>query len=338
MEPIHLTVDGDDVVILQGLLLKARATELAELRRLPDPAVRLRRPSGEHGERAGRDRGPDRRPDPIARPDAGRRRAMTGMQAAVRDRYGSPDVVELREVERPTPVDDEVLVRVRAASVNRADLDGITPRPSFVRLFIGLRAPRNHRLGLDVAGVVEARRSGRDPVPARRRGLRRPVRRSGQGAFAEYVCAPGAGIRSRCPTGMSFEEAATLPHSAILAVQGLRRRDGTHDPARRQGPDRRRIGQRRSVRGPDREVDGRGRHRRLQPGEDGLRALARRRPRARLRGGRLHDDRRALRLDPRHGFAPPDPRHPPRAATEGRLRHARRDGACRSSRRWRWDR
>ena len=83
------------------------------------------------------------------------------MKAAIRRRYGPPgDVVELADVERPTPGDDEVLVKVRAASVNRADLDGIQPRPRFVRLFIGVRAPRDPRLGLDVAGVVEAVGSG----------------------------------------------------------------------------------------------------------------------------------------------------------------------------------
>ncbi len=148
---------------------------------------------------------------------------MTGMQAAVRDRYGSPDVVEVREVERPTPVDDEVLVRVRAASVNRADLDGITPRPSFVRLFIGLRAPRNHRLGLDVAGVVESVGPG---VTRFRPGdeVFGDLFSFGQGAFAEYVSAPERAFATM-PAGMTFEEAATLPHSAILAVQGLRLRD-----------------------------------------------------------------------------------------------------------------
>jgi NADPH:quinone reductase-like Zn-dependent oxidoreductase len=145
------------------------------------------------------------------------------MQAAVRDRYGSPDVVEVREVERPTPVDDEVLVRVRAASVNRADLDGITPRPSFVRLFIGVRAPRNHRLGLDVAGVVESVGPG---VTRFRPGdeVFGDLFSFGQGAFAEYVSAPERAFATM-PAGMTFEEAATLPHSAILAVQGLRLRD-----------------------------------------------------------------------------------------------------------------
>jgi NADPH:quinone reductase-like Zn-dependent oxidoreductase len=146
------------------------------------------------------------------------------MKAAYRDRYGTPDVVELREVERPTPSDDEVLVRVRAASVNRADLDGLTPKPSFVRLFIGLRAPRNHRLGLDVAGVVEAV----GPAVTRFRPgdeVFADLYSHGMGAFAEYAC-----VRERAfepiPGGMPFETAATLPHSAILAVQGLRRRNG----------------------------------------------------------------------------------------------------------------
>ena len=146
------------------------------------------------------------------------------MKAAVLDRYGSPDLVEVREVDRPTPADDQVLVRVRAASVNRADLDGISPRPGFVRLFIGLRAPRNIRLGIDVAGVVEAvgpnasRFKPGDEVFADLFGF-------GQGAFAEYVCAAEKAFSSM-PAGMTFEDAATLPHSAILAVQGLRLRSG----------------------------------------------------------------------------------------------------------------
>jgi NADPH:quinone reductase-like Zn-dependent oxidoreductase len=146
------------------------------------------------------------------------------MQAAVRDRYGPPDVVRLAEIDRPTPADDQVLVRVRAASVNRADLDGLTPRPNFARLFMGLRAPRNHRVGIDVAGVVEAagaavtRFKPGDEVFADLFGR-------DQGTFAEYVCAPEKSFELM-PAGMSFDDAATLPHSAILAVQGLRLRDG----------------------------------------------------------------------------------------------------------------
>jgi NADPH:quinone reductase-like Zn-dependent oxidoreductase len=146
------------------------------------------------------------------------------MKAAVRERYGTPDVVEIREVDRPTPADDEVLVRVRAASVNRADLDGIRPRPGFVRLFIGLRRPRNPAIGLDVAGVVESVGAS---VGRFRPGdeVFGDMYAFGVGAFAEYVCAPERAFSSM-PTGMTFEEAATLPHSAILAVQGLRLRNG----------------------------------------------------------------------------------------------------------------
>ncbi len=146
------------------------------------------------------------------------------MKAAVRMTYGSPDVVELADVERPSPADDEVLVRVRAASVNRADLDGIEPRPNFVRLFIGVRRPRNPRIGLDVAGVVESvgasvtRFKPGDEVFA-------DLFAFGAGAFAEYVCAPERAFEPM-PAGLTFEEAATLPHSAVLAVQGLRKRDG----------------------------------------------------------------------------------------------------------------
>lgn len=146
------------------------------------------------------------------------------MKAAFRDRYGSPEVVELREFDTPIPTDDQVLVRVRAASVNRADLDYLQPRPAFIRLFIGMRSPKNPRIGLDVAGVVESvgssvtRFKPGDPVFGDLYGF-------GAGAFAEYVCAREKAFQS-IPEGMSFEDAATLPHSAILAMQGLRLRDG----------------------------------------------------------------------------------------------------------------
>jgi NADPH:quinone reductase-like Zn-dependent oxidoreductase len=146
------------------------------------------------------------------------------MKAALRDRYGPPDVVELRDVDVPVPSDDQVLVHVRAASVNRADLDGLKPRPALARLFMGLRAPRNHRVGIDVAGVVESagastkRFKPGDEVFA-------DLFAFGQGAFAEYVCAPEKAFEPM-PIGMTFEDAATLPHSAILALQGLRLRKG----------------------------------------------------------------------------------------------------------------
>ncbi len=151
--------------------------------------------------------------------------ASPRMKAAYADEYGPPEVVRLREVDRPTPTGDEVLVRVRAASVNRADLDGLKPKPGFVRLFMGLRAPRNQDVGIDAAGVVEAvgpdatRFKPGDAVMA-------DLFAAGRfGAFAEYVCAREKAFVA-IPAGMSFEEAATLPHSAVLALQGMRLRDG----------------------------------------------------------------------------------------------------------------
>jgi NADPH:quinone reductase-like Zn-dependent oxidoreductase len=146
------------------------------------------------------------------------------VKAAVRHRYGPPEVVELVELDRPEPTGDQVLVEVRAASVNRADLDGLAPRPQFIRLFAGLRRPRNPRVGIDVAGTVVA--AGPD-VTAFRPGdaVFADLFGTTQGAFSEYVCARERSFQPM-PPGLSFEEASTLPHSAVLALQGLRLRDG----------------------------------------------------------------------------------------------------------------
>jgi NADPH:quinone reductase-like Zn-dependent oxidoreductase len=147
------------------------------------------------------------------------------VKAAIRDRYGPPDVVRVEEVPTPAPVGDQVLVRVRAASVNRADLDALYPRWQFTRVFSGIRAPRVRGVGLDAAGIVEA--VGPD-VTRFKPGDRAfgDLFSFGQGAFAEYACAPERAFAAM-PDALSFEDAATLPHSAILAIQGLRYRDGT---------------------------------------------------------------------------------------------------------------
>jgi NADPH:quinone reductase-like Zn-dependent oxidoreductase len=142
----------------------------------------------------------------------------------MQDRYGPPDVVELREIDRPVPTGDQVLVRVRAASVNRADLDALGPRPGFIRPLIGMRAPRNPRTGIDVAGVVEA--AGPDATRFKPGdAVFGDLFSHGQGAFSEYVCATEKAFEV-IPAGMTFEEASTLPHSAVLAMQGLRHRNG----------------------------------------------------------------------------------------------------------------
>jgi NADPH:quinone reductase-like Zn-dependent oxidoreductase len=149
--------------------------------------------------------------------------APGAMKAAVRYRYGPPEVVEIRDVEMPVPTDDQVLVRVHTASVNRADLDGLTPRPAIVRLFMGLRAPRVPRIGLDVAGVVEAV----GPAVTRFKPGDRvfgDMYSFAEGSFAEFVCTAERAFQP-IPADLSFEYAAALPHSSILAVQSLRLRD-----------------------------------------------------------------------------------------------------------------
>jgi len=147
------------------------------------------------------------------------------MKAAYHDRYGPPEVVELRDVERPTPSEDQVLVRVRAASVNRADLDGLKPKPGFIRLFRGFRAPKDSAVGIDAAGVVEAVGSGVTRFKPGDEVMTDLFAAGKAGAFAEYVCAREKAFEP-IPAGMSFEEAATLPHSAVLALQGMRMRNG----------------------------------------------------------------------------------------------------------------
>ncbi|MBM2822357.1 MAG: NAD(P)-dependent alcohol dehydrogenase, partial [Thermoleophilia bacterium] len=139
------------------------------------------------------------------------------MKAAVRDRYGSPDVVELREIEKPVPADDEVLVRVRAASVNPADWYGVTGRPYVGRAAMGLRKPKSNRLGVDFAGTVEA--VGKDVTQFRPGD---EVFGGRDGAFAEYVCVREERAVVPKPANVTFEEAAAVPVAALTALQGLR--------------------------------------------------------------------------------------------------------------------
>jgi hypothetical protein len=158
--------------------------------------------------------------DADADPGAPEPTARRRMKAAYADRYGGPDVVKLREVDVPTPTADQILVRVRAASVNRADLDGLKPKPGFMRLFMGIRAPRNQEIGIDVAGIVEAvgpdatRFKVGDAVMA-------DLFAAGRfGAFAEYVCARRFS-RSRgcaCATGGRSSRATRCSSTAHRAT------------------------------------------------------------------------------------------------------------------------
>jgi NADPH:quinone reductase-like Zn-dependent oxidoreductase len=141
--------------------------------------------------------------------------ATETMQAILRPRYGSAHVLELGEVGKPELVDDGVLVRVRAASVNQVDWYGMTGTPWFSRVELGLRKPKSPLLGTDFAGTVEA--VGKDVTDFQPGD---DVFGGRSGAFAEYVCAR-KGV-ARKPENVSFEEAAAVPVAALTALQALR--------------------------------------------------------------------------------------------------------------------
>jgi len=138
------------------------------------------------------------------------------MKAIVQHRYGSPDVLELREIDSPTPGDDQLLVRVRAAGVDPGVWHLMAGEPYLFRLGIGFRRPKVPVKGMDVAGTVEA--AGKD-VTGFQPGDE--VYGAGLGAYAEYACVR-AGRCAPKPANLSFEQAAAVPVSACTALQGLR--------------------------------------------------------------------------------------------------------------------
>jgi NADPH:quinone reductase-like Zn-dependent oxidoreductase len=142
------------------------------------------------------------------------------MKAIVYTKYGPPETLQLEEVAKPTPKDDEVLIKVRAVSVNRSDWEGLRGKPLYARIG-GLLKPRHQRLGSDIAGRVEM--AGRniwrfqpgdevfgDILPR-------------LGGFAEYVCARESALALK-PPSMTFEEVAAIPQAAVIALQGIRDR------------------------------------------------------------------------------------------------------------------
>jgi len=139
------------------------------------------------------------------------------MKAAVYTRYGPPDVVQITDVEKPAPKEYEVLIKVRAASVNPLDWHFMRGTPYFLRMMTGLRKPKDTRLGVDVAGEVEA--VGRN-VTQFKPGDQ--VFGSCRGAFAEYACTSESALVMK-PDNVTFEQAASAPTAAFTALQGLRR-------------------------------------------------------------------------------------------------------------------
>ena len=137
------------------------------------------------------------------------------MKAFIYERYGSPDVLQLREIAKPVPADEQALIKIHAVSINGSDREGLIGKPLYARIG-GL--PNNNILGSDIAGVVEAVGSNHtefqvgDEVFGEIPGY--------HGGFAEYVCTRGKTML-RKPTSLTFEEAAAIPQGGVIALNGI---------------------------------------------------------------------------------------------------------------------
>ena len=139
------------------------------------------------------------------------------MKAVIHDQYGLPDLLAPTEIEQPEPADDQLLVRVHAASLNPADWYALAGRPYVARVQAGVRRPKEGRLGVDYAGTVEAvGKSVTQFQPGDE------VFGGRTGALAEYVCPLAERAVVQKPAGVTFEQAAAVPVAAITALQALR--------------------------------------------------------------------------------------------------------------------
>jgi NADPH:quinone reductase-like Zn-dependent oxidoreductase len=142
------------------------------------------------------------------------------MKAILFTEYGSPDVLQFKEVEKPAPKDDEVLVKVYATSVNPADWHIMRGEPFLARLANGLLKPKNPRLGADIAGRVEA--TGKNVTQFQvGDAVFGELQLNDLGSFAEYICANEDTFALK-PAKLTFEQAAAVPLAAFTALQGLR--------------------------------------------------------------------------------------------------------------------
>lgn len=140
------------------------------------------------------------------------------MKAIVYEKYGSPDVLQLKEIAKPSPADDQLLIKIHAVSINGSDREGLTGKPGYVRMS-GLRRPSQPILGSDIAGVVEEVGVNNmefqigDEIFGEIPGY--------HGGFAEYICTHGKTM-ARKPIGMTFEEAAAIPQAGVIALRAIR--------------------------------------------------------------------------------------------------------------------
>jgi NADPH:quinone reductase-like Zn-dependent oxidoreductase len=150
------------------------------------------------------------------------------MKAVVRTRYGLPDVLRLDDVDQPHPTSDQVLVKVHAVALNASDWEGLRGRPAYARIG-GPRRPKFGILGSDIAGRVEA--IGPDVTRFRPGDEVFGDNLALMGGFAEYACARERTLAAK-PPGMSFEDAAAIPQSGVIALQGIQHK-GRVQPGQR---------------------------------------------------------------------------------------------------------
>jgi NADPH:quinone reductase-like Zn-dependent oxidoreductase len=144
------------------------------------------------------------------------------MKAIICTKYGSPDVLQLQEVPKPAPRDDEVLIKIHAVSINARDWRFMRAKPFFVRLMPGsLSHPKNKVLGVDFAGQVEVTSSKVEQFKPGDEVFGYMPTASGRGTFAEYVCAKENLVAYK-PTNLTYAQAAAVPLAAMTALQGLR--------------------------------------------------------------------------------------------------------------------